>query len=175
MGDDERIRPGIRGGGDERPQRLRAPIVFVRAHDQPTLGDVESGLRVLAADQPRALHGALKATRVRLADRNLGGLEGLTDRLGIGATGVVELALLGDVVEVQRIGIGLIGVCGAVSEHDDVAAAVEQLQDGTDGRGRLSPDGPSEGDQNCQGTQGREHARLSRATRSLWLEPRAAP
>ena len=60
----------------------------------------------LAPISPRGFHGALKATRVRLADRNLGGLEGVTDRLRIGATGVVELALLGDVVEVQRIGIG---------------------------------------------------------------------
>ena len=49
-------------------------------------------------------------------------LHGRTDFLGLGPAGVVELSLLGDVGEIERGGVGLVLMGGAVAHDEDVAA-----------------------------------------------------
>src|SRR5207248_10065763 len=49
----------------------------------------------------------------------------LCQRLAI----VVEIALSRNVVEVERIGVGVIGESGAVSDHDDKIARAQSLRD----------------------------------------------
>ena len=70
-------------------------------------------------------------------------LKTLAERPGIGAPLVVQLALLGDVVEVQRIRIRLVGVRGPVTDDDHVAARAESLEDLL-GRQRLAEGGADE-------------------------------
>jgi len=79
------------------------------------------GLRLLAADQPRRFHRTEESAGVRLPDRNRGTAEHLTDRFRVGATLVVRLALPGDIVEVQGVGVGLIGMRGAMADDDHVS------------------------------------------------------
>ena len=58
-----------------------------------------------------------------LADRNLQLAHVIPDRAGELATLIVELALLGDVLEIERVGVGLVAMGRAVAEDDDVTAA----------------------------------------------------
>jgi hypothetical protein len=57
-----------------------------------------------------------------LADGNLEFAKRVTDLLGLGAAGIVELALLGDVLGIEWIGVGLILVRGAMAEDDHMSA-----------------------------------------------------
>src|SRR5262245_32204828 len=59
---------------------------------------------------------------MNLADGNLELAHRLPDRPRERAALVVELALLGDVVEIERVGVGLIAVRRAVAEDNHVAA-----------------------------------------------------
>ena len=83
-------------------------------------------MRLLAGDQARRVDGALEAARVGLADRHAVRFEHLADDPRLRASLVIELPLLRDVFEVQRIGVGLIGMGAAVANHDHVAAAPQR-------------------------------------------------
>ena len=60
---------------------------------------------------------------------------------GGGVAGVVELPLVGRILEIERIGVGLVGVSRAMAQHDDVAAALQRGKPGGCGLadGRQSP------------------------------------
>jgi len=50
---------------------------------------------------------------------------GVADRPGKRSATVVELPLLGDVLDIERIGVGLILMGRAVAEHNDVPALTD--------------------------------------------------
>ena len=64
---------------------------------------------------------------LHLPDRDLQLAHRLADLARERAALVVELALLGDIGEIERIGVGLILMGRAVPEHDDVPAAAQRL------------------------------------------------
>src|SRR4030095_3074763 len=107
--------------------------------------------------------GAEESAGVRLADRHPGGLEDVSHRPGIGAPLVVQLALLGDVVEVQRIRVRLVGVSSPVANDDHVAAGAKSLEY------LLGRDGLTEGWADQQPNQGGEARKGSRHARPPWL------
>src|SRR5262249_19024278 len=57
-----------------------------------------------------------------LADGDPELAERLANLLGFRASRVVELALLGDILEIERIGVGLVLMSGAMTEDDHVSA-----------------------------------------------------
>jgi hypothetical protein len=52
-------------------------------------------------------------------------------------TRVVELALMGRIPRVERIGIGLIGICRAMAQDNDAPAVAQRDNPGGSGRRRL--------------------------------------
>ena len=60
-----------------------------------------------------------------LANQNLHFAQRFSDRSCKCAAIVVELALLGDVVRIERIGVGLILVGRAMAKHDHIAAVTQ--------------------------------------------------
>src|SRR5207245_9503905 len=66
---------------------------------------------------------------VRLPDRNRGTAEHLADRFRVAATLVVQLALPGDVVEIQGVGVSLIGMRGAMANDDHASPGAKELQE----------------------------------------------
>jgi hypothetical protein len=102
------------------------------------------------------LHCAEEPAGIDLPERHRGRLECLTGGPGVPASLVVELALLGDIVQVQRIRVRLIRVRGAVAHDDHVASRLQRVHDVLDRRRALSPcrrdqqshehsDGPNDG------------------------------
>src|SRR5262245_29201924 len=90
---------------------------------------------------------------MNLADGNLELAHRLPDRPRERAALVVELALLGDVVEIERVGIGLIPVRRAMAEDDHVAALAHGI-DPFSLRQRAWPAGREQAERrrkNCQG------------------------
>ena len=76
-------------------------------------------------EQRAGLDRAIEHAGVHLADRDLQLAHRVADRAGKRAALIVELALLGDVREVERIGVSLILMGGAVTDDDDVAALAQ--------------------------------------------------
>src|SRR5262249_3741093 len=65
---------------------------------------------------------AIEHAGLDLADRDPELAERLTDLLGLRAPRFIELALLGDILGIERIGVGLVLVSGAMTEDDHVPA-----------------------------------------------------
>jgi hypothetical protein len=61
-------------------------------------------------------------------DRNAELTERLADLACLGAAGVIELSLLVDVVEIERVGVGLIGMRRPVPEYDHIAALAQGVE-----------------------------------------------
>jgi hypothetical protein len=62
-----------------------------------------------------------------LAHGNADLLEGCPEGLGGLLALGIQLPLLGDIVEVERIGVGLVRMGGAVPHNDDVTACAQRL------------------------------------------------
>ena len=84
------------------------------------------GLRLAEAQQAAGLDGAEILAGDHLADRDAEFLHGRTNFPGLGSACVVELPLLGDVGEIERVGVGLVLMGGAMAHDDDVAATAER-------------------------------------------------
>src|SRR5262249_17373496 len=94
-------------------------------HHQPSFGDVDRGGHIAEAHQHSGFHRALEHARLDLSDRYFELAHRLAHRARLRATFIVKLSLLGDVFEIEWIGIGLIRVRRAVA-HDDHVPAVAQ-------------------------------------------------
>ena len=94
---------------------------------QSAFGDVGGLFRVVETGELGCLVGAVKLAGDGFADR----YADLLDRDTKGLCGLLslwaQLSLLGDIVGVERVAIGLIGVRSSMSEHDDVPARFQQL------------------------------------------------
>jgi len=100
---------------------LDAAVIFVRGNDETALGEVSCLLDALEACDDGGLISSIVFACIDLADGNTGLTDGvpkcLRQRLALG----VEIPLGRDVVEVERIGIGLIGKSGAVADRKSCA------------------------------------------------------
>jgi len=87
-------------------------------HDEATFGQIRGLLDVRETGNRRGFVGAVEFAGVDLADRNAGLAqrlaEGPCERLAV----VIEIALRGNVLEIERVGVGLIGECRAVANED---------------------------------------------------------
>ena len=82
---------------------------------------------VLEARQYGGLVGAIKFAGIDLPDRNPGCADGFSKRLSEHLTLVIEIALLGDVGEGERIGIGLVAERRTVPNKDYVSTRPQGL------------------------------------------------
>ena len=73
-------------------------------------------------EQPPGLDRPEGHAGVDFADWNFQLVHRLAGGPRLGATGVIELALRADILGMERIGIGLIGIRGAVADHDHMTA-----------------------------------------------------
>jgi hypothetical protein len=127
VADDHGVAAGRRSGGGELAQRLRPAIVFDRRHHEAALADVGARRDFAEAEQLAGLDRSIEHAGEDLAHRNVELAHRLADGARQHAPIVVELALLGDIGEVERIGVGLILVGGAVPEHDHVSALPQRI------------------------------------------------
>ena len=108
MRHDHEVAAGWRRCGDELAKRLGSPIVFRRRHHEAALADIGRGLDLTVAQQRAGIDRALEHAGLNFADGNPEFVHGLTDRFGERTAVVVELALLGNVLRIERIGVGLV-------------------------------------------------------------------
>ena len=123
--DEDHVGAGGRRRRGELAHGRRATIVLDRRDDQSALADVGGGGHGAEAEQRAGLDRAIEHAGDDLADRDLQLAHRVADRAGKLAALIVELALLGDVREVERIGVSLILMGGAVTDDDDVAALAQ--------------------------------------------------
>jgi hypothetical protein len=97
------------------------------AHHEAALAEIGGGLDVLEAGQHCGLVGAIELARTDLADRHARRFDRCAERLGELLALVVEFALLGDVGEVERVGIGLVAEGRAVPHEYHVSAFPQRL------------------------------------------------
>ena len=110
---------------DELAKGLRAPVVLVRRDDEAALGDVGRGFDVAEAQQCAGVNGALEHAGLNLPHRDPEFAHRLADRFCQRTAFVVELALLGDISRIERVGVGLIRIGRAVAENDHVPALAQ--------------------------------------------------
>src|SRR5437588_1762029 len=108
MSDDHDVAAGGRLRRDEHAQRLRAPIVLNRSDDKASFGEVDRCRQGAKAHQRPRLDRSIEHAGVDLSDRNPKLAQRIADCARQRATLLVELALLGDILEVERIGVGLV-------------------------------------------------------------------
>ena len=117
--------PAARHLGCKLAKGIRAPVVLDRRDDEAALGDIGCGFDVAEAEQGAGVHRPLEHAGSNQAYRDPQLAHGLADRFRQCPAGVVELALLGDVAQIERIGVGLIRMGGAVAENDHVSALAQ--------------------------------------------------
>src|SRR5262245_31871379 len=102
-----------------------APVIFVGRHDETTLGQVGCLLDILEPGEDCRLKGSMEIAGVDVTDRNAD----LTDRVAKCLRQLfallVEIALLGDVIEIEGVGISLIRECRAMPDDNDVSARTQ--------------------------------------------------
>jgi hypothetical protein len=77
-----------------------------------------SGVEETSRTQQRAgFDRTLELARLDLAHSALQGMQRVAHRLGHRAAAVVQLALVGRVLRVERVGVGLVGMGGTVAQH----------------------------------------------------------
>ena len=92
----------------------RATIVLVWRYDEATFGEVSRLFDILKTGKHGGLVAAVIFAGIDLADRHAD----LTQRIAL----VVQIALGGDIVEIEWIGIRLVGKRGAVAKNNDQPA-----------------------------------------------------
>src|SRR5262245_54238770 len=106
--DENVVRALVGHPGQHVAQSFGPSVVLVRRHDEAALGQIDGRLDLLEAGQHGGLVGAIELARVDLSDRNSCRSNRVAERLGKSLALGIEIALLGDVREVERIGVGLV-------------------------------------------------------------------
>src|ERR1700722_8903835 len=127
MGDEDRIGMILRRDGEHLSEGSGTPVVLVRRDDQPTLGQISRLLDVRETGDDGGLKGAVIFAGIHLADGNAGLTQRVTERLRQRLALVVQITLSRDVVEVKRVGVGLVRKCCAMTNDKDETAGAKGL------------------------------------------------
>jgi hypothetical protein len=99
-----------------------SPSILVGRNNEATLRQVDALPDVLKSGEHRRFERAIKIARVDFADRDVDPSDCITKRFSQRLALVVEVTLLGDVLEIEGVGIGLIREGRAMSNKNDVSA-----------------------------------------------------
>src|SRR5499433_4578513 len=110
--DEDGIGAGIGGRRKQLAKRLGAAVVLIRRHDEAALREVRRLLDVLEAGKDSGLVGPIVLAGIDLADRDPEPTQGLAELPRQRVALVVEIALSRDVLEIERVGVGLVGKRG---------------------------------------------------------------
>jgi hypothetical protein len=122
-----RVGARLRRRAEQFAEGLGIGDVLVRRCGGFAIGEVGCFLDVLEPGQRRRLVGTVEPARINLADGNPDLAERVPECHSRGLALVVEIALSRDIVEVDRLGIGLVGSGGAMAKHDYKAAGAQGL------------------------------------------------
>jgi hydroxyacylglutathione hydrolase len=125
--DDDDVAAGRRDRRGELTQCLRPPVILDRRDHEPAFGDVSSRLGFAEPKQRAGLDRPIEHAGVDLRDRDFQLAHRIADRPRQCAATVVELALLGDVADIERIGVGLVRMRRPMPEHDHMASAPQGI------------------------------------------------
>src|SRR5580692_12082292 len=129
MGDEDRIGVILWRHGQHLSERSGTPVVLVRRDDQAALSQVGRLLDVRETGDNGRFIGAVIFAGVDLADGNTGMAQRLAESLRQRLALVVQITLSSDVVEVKRIGIGLVGERRTVTNDKDETTGAQGLCD----------------------------------------------
>src|SRR4029434_11184999 len=110
-----------RRSGEKFTQYLGTALILARRHDQPAFADIQRGRDMPYLEHLGRLLSAVESAGDDLLDRNLERPKRLAHRLGLHAAFVRKLPLSLDVVEIQRVGVGLVGIGLRMSNEQNVA------------------------------------------------------
>src|SRR5262249_46059401 len=115
--------------GEHFSKRLGAAIILVWGYDKTALGEICSFLDVLEAGKHRGLIRAVILAGVNLADWNASLTQSSPKLLRQHLALVIEIPLGRDVVEIERMGGGLIREGSAMPDNDNKTASTKGLRD----------------------------------------------
>jgi hypothetical protein len=98
---------------------IDAAAVFVRRNHETALGNICGLFDILEPGDNRSFIGSVVLAGENATNRNSGLTDGVAESLCQSFALVVEISLRRDVVEIERIGVGLIRECCAVANDDD--------------------------------------------------------
>src|ERR1700733_14194257 len=127
MGDEDRIGVILWRHGQHLSERSRTPVILVRRDDQAALSQVGRLLDVRETGDNGRFIGAVIFAGVDLADGNTGMAQRLAESLRQRLALVVQITLSSDVVEVKRIGIGLVRVRRSMTNDKNQTAGAQGL------------------------------------------------
>ncbi len=116
---------------DGLPSSLRsgAALIFVGTDNQPAFGDVERSFDVARIEQFGCFLTEIKLARPNLADRNFQRSQRRAQSFGLRATFFRRLSLGVDVIQMQRVHIGQIGIGLGMANGLQIAAGLQRRHD----------------------------------------------
>ena len=99
-----------------------SPAIFVRRHNETALRQIDSLLNVFKSRQDRGLISSIEVACVDFTNGDTKLVDCIAKLFGQLLTLLVEVPLPGDVIEIERVGIGLIREGRAMSNKNDVSA-----------------------------------------------------
>jgi hypothetical protein len=106
-----------------------APVVFVRRHDQTTVGQVDCLLDDLESGKHCRLIGAIEIAGKNFTNRDADLPDCFAERFRQILALLVEIALFGDIVEIDGDAIGLIRERRAVPDNNDISTGTQRLDE----------------------------------------------
>ena len=116
---ENRIGAWHRCSAEQLAKSVDAAGVLVRRYDQTAFGNIRGLFDVLEPGDDRSLIGSVVLAGKNAANRYSGLTDGVAESLRQSFALVIEISLRRDVIEVERIGVGLIRECCAVADDDD--------------------------------------------------------
>jgi len=104
-----------------------SPTIFVGRYDETPLSQVGCLLDVLKSGKDRRLKSAIEIARVDFTNRDADLTDCFAKRFSQLLALFVEIPLLGDVIEIEGVGISLIRECCAMSDNNNVSTRTQRL------------------------------------------------
>src|SRR5262245_54117094 len=118
MGDKEIVLALVRGLRQHFAECLGSPVIFIWRHHEAALRQVDCFLDVLESCSEGRLVSAIELACIYLPDRKTDLADCIAKRLCQLLALVVEVSLLGDVIEIEWIGIRLVRKCRTMPKDD---------------------------------------------------------
>ena len=128
MGDEDGIGAGARRGAKQLGKGFRAAAVHLGRLRRPGIGQVRRLRDVVEPGQGGGFVGAVELAGVDVTDRRADLPQRFAERPCRRLALVAQIALSAEIVEIDRLGVDLVGTGGAMAQHDHQPAAAQGLR-----------------------------------------------